>query len=84
MPLLFCQELVDGGLLSQLSPRTSDLISVLTTLLIPPMEIDGTILRQKCTQINKALEVLSGILNIFCKISIIIKFSTSDNAFRML
>lgn len=53
------EELVDGGLLSQLSPRTSDLISVLTTLLIPPMEIDGTILRQKCTQINKALEVLS-------------------------
>lgn len=56
------QELVDGGLLEQLSPRTSDLIPVLTQLLIPPTEIDGTILKQKCAQINKALEVLSDIL----------------------
>ena len=56
------QELVDGGLMNQLSPPTSDLISVLTQLLIPPTEVDGTILGQKCTQINKALEVLSGIL----------------------
>lgn len=56
------QELVDGGLLEQLSPRTSGLIPVLTQLLIPPTEIDGTILKQKCAQINKALEVLSDIL----------------------
>ena len=56
------QELVDGGLLEQLSPRTSDLIPVLTQLLIPPTEIDGTILKQKCAQMNKALEVLSDIL----------------------
>ncbi|CAH3043208.1 unnamed protein product [Porites lobata] len=50
------EELVDGGLLEQLSPRTSYLIPVLTQLLIPPTEIDGTILKQKCAQINKALE----------------------------
>lgn len=56
------QELVDGGLLEQLSPRTSDLIPVLTQLLIPPTEIDGTVLKQKCAQVNKALEVLSDIL----------------------
>ena len=60
--LVVCQELVDGGLMNQLSPPTSDLISVLTQLLIPPAEVDGTILGQKCAQINKALEVLSGIL----------------------
>ncbi|XP_074613609.1 protein CIP2A-like isoform X1 [Acropora palmata] len=53
------EELVDGGLMNQLSPPTSDLISVLTQLLIPPAEVDGTILGQKCAQINKALEVLS-------------------------
>ena len=56
------QELVDGGLMNQLSPPASDLISVLTQLLIPPAEVDGTILGQKCAQINKALEVLTGIL----------------------
>lgn len=60
--LFVFQELVDGGLLEQLSPRTSFLIPVLTQLLIPPTEIDGTILKQKCAQINKALEVLSDIL----------------------
>ena len=60
--LVVFQELVDGGLMNQLSPPTSDLISVLTQLLIPPAEVDGTILGQKCAQINKALEVLSGIL----------------------
>jgi len=60
--LFVVQELVDGGLLEQLSPRTSDLVPVLTQLLIPPTEIDGTILKQKCAQINKALEVLSDIL----------------------
>ena len=60
--ILLCQELVDGGLLGQLSPRTSDLIPILTQLLIPPTEIDGTVLKQKCAQINKALEVLSDIL----------------------
>ena len=58
----FYKELVDGGLLGQLSPQTSDLIPVLTQVLIPPTEIDGTILKQKCAQINKALEVLSDIL----------------------
>ena len=56
------QELVDGGLLNQLSPRTCDLVPVLTQLLIPPTEIDGAVLKQKCAQINKALEVLSDIL----------------------
>ena len=60
--LVVFQELVDGGLMNQLSPPASDLISVLTQLLIPPAEVDGTILGQKCAQINKALEVLSGIL----------------------
>ncbi|KAJ7379243.1 hypothetical protein OS493_017752 [Desmophyllum pertusum] len=58
------EELVDGGLLDQLSPRTSDLVPVLTQLLIPPTEIDGAILKQKCAQVNKALEVLSDILGI--------------------
>jgi len=53
------EELVDGGLLDQLSPRTSDLIPVLAQLLVPPTEIDGSVLKQKCAQINKALEVLS-------------------------
>ncbi|XP_020608819.1 protein CIP2A homolog [Orbicella faveolata] len=53
------EELVDGGLLNQLSPRTCDLVPVLTQLLIPPTEIDGAVLKQKCAQINKALEVLS-------------------------
>ncbi|XP_015747548.1 PREDICTED: protein CIP2A homolog [Acropora digitifera] len=53
------EELVDGGLMNQLAPPASDLISVLTQLLIPPAEVDGTILGQKCAQINKALEVLS-------------------------
>ena len=60
--LVVFQELVDGGLMNQLSPPASDLISVLTQLLIPPAEVDGTILGQKCAQINKALEVLTGIL----------------------
>lgn len=60
--LVVFQELVDGGLMNQLSPPTSDLISVLTQLLIPPAEVDGTIFGQKCAQINKALEVLTGIL----------------------
>ena len=60
--LVVFQELVDGGLMNQLSPPTSDLISVLTQLLVPPAEVDGTILGQKCAQINKALEVLTGIL----------------------
>lgn len=53
------EELVDGGLLNQLSPRTCDLVPVLTQLLVPPTEIDGAVLKQKCAQINKALEVLS-------------------------
>ena len=56
------QELVDGDLLNQLSPRTCDLVPVLTQLLIPPTEIDGAVLKQKCAQINKALEVLNDIL----------------------
>ena len=56
------QELVDGGLLDQLSPPTSDLVSVLTQLLIPPTEIDGSLLKQTCAQINKAMEVLNDIL----------------------
>ena len=56
------QELVDGGLLDQLSPPTSDLVSVLTQLLVPPTEIDGTLLKQTCAQINKAMEVLNDIL----------------------
>lgn len=60
--LVVFQELVDGGLMNQLAPPASDLISVLTQLLIPPAEVDGTILGQKFAQINKALEVLSGIL----------------------
>lgn len=58
------QELIDGGLLNQLSPRTCDLVPVLTQLLVPPTEIDGAVLKQKCAQINKALEVLSDILKI--------------------
>ena len=56
------QELVDGGLLDQLSPRTKDLVPVLTQILKPPTEIDGAVLKQKCAQTNKALEVLSDIL----------------------
>ncbi|XP_022780826.1 protein CIP2A homolog [Stylophora pistillata] len=56
------EELVDGGLLDQLSPCTVDLVSVLTHLLVPPTEIDGSILKQTCAQINKALEVL----NVLC------------------
>lgn len=56
------QELVDGGLLDQLSPPTSDLVSVLTQLLVPPTEIDGSLLKQTCAQINKAMEVLNDIL----------------------
>ncbi|XP_027056078.1 protein CIP2A homolog isoform X2 [Pocillopora damicornis] len=56
------EELVDGGLLDQLSPPTSDLVSVLTQLLVPPTEIDGSLLKQTCAQINKAMEVL----NVLC------------------
>ena len=56
------QELVDGGLLDQLSPPTSDLVSVLTQLIVPPTEIDGSLLKKTCAQINKAMEVLNDIL----------------------
>ena len=56
------QELVDSGLVHQLPARTSELVSVLMQLLSPPREIDGAVLKQKCIQINKSLDVLNDIL----------------------
>lgn len=56
------KEVIDQGLLDQISPRTDLILPMVTEILMTPIKVDGPSARQHCLRAVRAIQLLTGIL----------------------